>query len=315
MRSLALVLSACLLAASPALAGSGRTFVSGHGVDSGACGAAAPCRSFAYAAGQTNAGGEITVLDPAGYGAVTIAQAISIVNEGVGEAGITVTSGDAITINAGTADVVDLRGLTLVGGGTAGNGIVFTTGGTLNVSNSVIRGFTNAGIVAQPSGSSSFAISDSIISNTGFYGIYLHPSGSSTTTNAIFNRVQALGNSSSGLLISGANATGSVQATAVNCVASRNGVGFNVVSPTGLATTVFTIVNSLAGSGTTADSGNGTGLRVEGAAAKMVIRHSTVANNVSDGYVVVSGGVLDSFGDNVIVDTAHSGALSPLSLK
>jgi hypothetical protein len=314
MRSLALVFSACLLAVSPALAGAGRTFVSGHGVDSGACGATAPCRSFAYAAGQTNAGGEITVLDPAGYGAVTITQAISIVNDGVGEAGVTVTSGNAITINAGTSDVVDLRGLTLVGGGTAVNGIVFTTGGTLNVSNSVIRGFTNAGILAQPSGSSNFAISDSIVSNTGLYGIYLHPSGSSTT-NALFNRVQALGNSSSGLLVSGANATGSVQATAVNCVASRNGVGFNVISPTSQAATVFTIVNSLAGSGTTANSGNGTGLRVEGADATMVIRHTTVANNVSDGYVVVSSGVLDSFGDNVIVDTAHSGALSSLSLK
>src|SRR5215472_9725628 len=116
------------LTSSDAYAQANRTFVSGDGSDSNPCSLAAPCRSFAGALAQTNPGGEIAVLDTAGYGAVTITKAISIVNEEGVEAGITATSGDGITISAGASDVVNLRGLTLVGVGSNGNGITFNTG-------------------------------------------------------------------------------------------------------------------------------------------------------------------------------------------
>ena len=82
--SVAGALLACGLCAVPAHALPTRTWVSGKGTDAGACTVTAPCRTFAFALTQTNAGGEIDVLDPAGYGAVTIAKAISIVNDGVG---------------------------------------------------------------------------------------------------------------------------------------------------------------------------------------------------------------------------------------
>jgi hypothetical protein len=87
------------------------------GTDSGACTRAAPCRTFALALTQTAAGGEIDVLDPAGYGAVTINKSISIVNDGVGVAAIGASSGNAITITAGASDSVHLRGLTIEGKG------------------------------------------------------------------------------------------------------------------------------------------------------------------------------------------------------
>src|SRR5215831_4413010 len=88
-----------LTAAEPARAQANRTFVSGHGSDSNPCSLAAPCRSFAQAITQTNAGGEIAVLDTAGYGAVTITKSISIVNEDGVEAGVTVTTAtDGITV-------------------------------------------------------------------------------------------------------------------------------------------------------------------------------------------------------------------------
>src|SRR5215510_9231375 len=124
------------LASTDAYALSNRTFVSGTGNDANPCSLAAPCRSFAGAIAQTSPGGEIAVLDTAGYGAVTITQAVSIVNEEGVEAGISVTSGDGITINAGPSDVVNLRGLTLTFVGAsinASNGITFNTGGALNI--------------------------------------------------------------------------------------------------------------------------------------------------------------------------------------
>jgi hypothetical protein len=55
-----------------------RTFVSGQGSDSNPCSLGAPCRSFAQAITQTAPGGEITVLDSAGYGTVTITQPVTI---------------------------------------------------------------------------------------------------------------------------------------------------------------------------------------------------------------------------------------------
>src|SRR5499427_9857088 len=93
------------IASTNAYALANRTFVSGSGNDANPCSLAAPCRSFAGALAQTNPGGEIAVLDTAGYGAVTIAKAISIVNQDGVEAGVTATGGaDAITINAGATD-------------------------------------------------------------------------------------------------------------------------------------------------------------------------------------------------------------------
>src|SRR5450631_1958835 len=101
-----------VLYAAPAQAQNARSFVSGHGSDAAACTLASPCRTLAAAFAVTNASGEIDVLDPAGYGALTINKAISIVNDGVGTAGVIVPSaGTGITINAGSSDAVSLRGL------------------------------------------------------------------------------------------------------------------------------------------------------------------------------------------------------------
>src|SRR5215218_10330016 len=84
-----------------------RTFVSaGNGNDANDCDRLTPCRTFFGAHAKTNPGGEIVVLDPGGYGTLTITKSISIVNDGVGEASMFVAGGQAgITINAGTSDV------------------------------------------------------------------------------------------------------------------------------------------------------------------------------------------------------------------
>src|SRR5262249_35079860 len=130
-----------LLGAAAAQAASQRTFVSGTGLDTNPCSLTSPCRSFAGALVNTLPRGEIYVLDTAGSGAVTINQAVSIVNQ-TSTAGATATSGNAITISAGPSDKVVLRGLTIVGGNTASNGIVFTSGGSLSVEDCSISQFT-----------------------------------------------------------------------------------------------------------------------------------------------------------------------------
>ena len=65
-------------AAMDAHAQASRTWVSGVGDDANPCSRTAPCKTFAGAISKTAAGGEISVLDPGGYGAVTITKSITI---------------------------------------------------------------------------------------------------------------------------------------------------------------------------------------------------------------------------------------------
>ena len=121
-----------------------RTFVSGLGSDGNPCTRTAPCRTFAQALMGTSAGGEVYVLDSAGYAPFNISQSVSIVAPPGVTAGISVFSGDGVTINGGVNDTIILRGLTINNQGSAGKGILFNTGATLHVENCVVNGFASA---------------------------------------------------------------------------------------------------------------------------------------------------------------------------
>src|ERR1041385_4764476 len=59
-----------------------RTWVSGVGDDANPCSRTAPCKTFAGAISKTATGGEISVLDPGGFGGVTITKAITLSGDG-----------------------------------------------------------------------------------------------------------------------------------------------------------------------------------------------------------------------------------------
>src|ERR1700690_2213283 len=99
-----------MLAVAPAHGQATRTWVSGVGDDANPCSRTAPCKTFAGAISKTAAAGEINVLDPGGFGAVTITKPISIYNDGVGEAGVLVSGTNGINISAAATDIVNLRG-------------------------------------------------------------------------------------------------------------------------------------------------------------------------------------------------------------
>src|ERR1700745_985990 len=105
--SIMLIAAACTLPALRAQAQT-RVFVAAQGSDSNSCTFASPCRTLQHAHDVVVAQGEIDVLDPAGYGQVTITKSISI--QGHGFAGIAAV-GNGVTISAGTSDTVSLRGL------------------------------------------------------------------------------------------------------------------------------------------------------------------------------------------------------------
>jgi hypothetical protein len=220
------------LSAAPAQAEPNRTWVSGRGTDAGGCPVTAPCRTFAFALTQTAAGGQIDVLDPAGYGTVTITKAISIVNDGVGTAGIRASSGNGVTINAGASDSVHLRGLTIEGLGTGLSGIQFNTGGNLAIENCVIRNF-DIGIFIRPTTPSTFSVSDTIASNNIESGISVLPSGVGIVA-GVLSKVTA-NNNHDGIFVGGIAGTGG-KVTIVDSEASNNaGSGVVTGSPPFLA--------------------------------------------------------------------------------
>src|SRR5262249_11138534 len=163
---------------------------------------------------KTLANGEITVLDPGGYGAVTINRAISIIDDGVGEAGVLVSGGvTGITVAAGASDAVSLRGLTVTGiGFGGGNGIVFKSGKSLTVENCVARNLTGTfpignGILLQPNGSANFAVSNTVVANNDGAGLAVIPTGS-VTVRAVFTRISAHNNGGGGIGIDGTRSSG-----------------------------------------------------------------------------------------------------------
>jgi hypothetical protein len=140
-----IILALALLIAPAAYAQATRTWVSGVGDDANPCSRTAPCKTFAGAISKTAAGGEISVLDPGGFGVVTITKAITINGDGT-LAGILSAGTNGIIVNAGVNDKVVIRNVSINGQGTGLNGIRYLAGKDLTLENVTIEGFTTRGI-------------------------------------------------------------------------------------------------------------------------------------------------------------------------
>src|SRR6516164_8809544 len=116
---------ACSLFTAPAQAQRARTFVASYGNDSNPCTFGSPCRTFQQAVNVVAAGGEVTAIDSAGYGPISINQSVTITSPPGVEAGIVPTSGNpailittaGISFDPPIPNIVQLRGLTLDGTG------------------------------------------------------------------------------------------------------------------------------------------------------------------------------------------------------
>src|SRR5579862_322247 len=128
--AVAVGLMAMFLAAAQLSAQATRTFVSGVGDDANPCSRTAPCKTFAGAISKTAPGGEINVLDPGGFGAVTITKSITISSENF-EGGVLVSGTNGIVISAANTDFVVLRGLDIEGLGTGLSGIKVLSAGSV----------------------------------------------------------------------------------------------------------------------------------------------------------------------------------------
>jgi len=268
------------------------TYVSSKGNDTNNCALNTPCRYLQAALAATTAGGEITILDTADFNSgatLTINKAISIANTGGSEAQITFPPGYgvAILIDAGSADDVSLRGLSVDGGG-----IQFRGGRSLTVENCIIRHGYGENIFFWPrNGPATLIVSNTLVAESG-NGITVFPQGGGTVT-ASFSRVEAINNTNYGILVDGEAFSGRISATVSDSVAVGNsGAGFTVSTLKDYAPTTMMVTRSVA-------ANNNIGLFSWGDGAILRVGNSTVSGNLTGWYGFRNGLTL-TYGDNYI---------------
>lgn len=270
------------LVALPALGQATRTWVSGVGDDANPCSRTAPCKTFAGAISKTAENGEISVLDPGGYGAINITKSITLNGAGT-LAGILNAGTNGIIVNAGVTDIVVIRNVSIDGGGTGVNGIRFIAGGELHVENSTIQGNAGHGILFQPAATSYLFVANTSIRNNAGGGIHLQPLGSVGVGNVVLDRVIVAGN------LRGIRAEDGTNLTMSN--SSVIGSDFNGVVSAAVSRPVTVALENCV----IANSGN-TGIW---SGANSVVRmYGTLVTRNATGLFSVDGGQIATFGHN-----------------
>lgn len=280
-----------------------RTWVSGVGDDANPCSRTAPCKTFAGAISKTAAKGEISVLDPGGFGALTVTKSITLNGDGT-LAGILSANVSGIIVNAGATDVVYIRNLSINGAGTGLNGIRWIAGKALHVENCNINGIGNntAGngngiVVALTATAGNLFVKDTNIQTCAVAGIAV-----STTTGFVAGvldnvRLEGL---PTGLII-GNNAFISIRNSVINLSTST---GVNI-SGTGGATGSFdnVMINN-----------NPTGINV-GAGALLNLSSCTLESNTTAISSAAPQANLRSSGNNRLLGNTSDGATLTVILQ
>jgi hypothetical protein len=224
-----------------------RTWVSGTGSDANPCSRTAPCQTFAGAFSKTGTNGEISALDPSGFGTINITKSITINGDGTlasilnaGTTGIIVN----ITTNL-TTDKVVIRNVSIQGAGTGTDGVRVIDGAEVILDNITIGGFTDAGVDVTQSQSGNVFLKNVRISkgavgvrvqstagtvsgtleNVAIDGMTSHGVDGVNNTALVFRNVEASRCGGSGFRSSAATVNMAIE----NSVSSGNNFGFEAV--------------------------------------------------------------------------------------
>jgi len=314
--------------ATEALAATQRSFVASTGADANPCNLAFPCRSFGAAITQTTPGGEVIVLDSAGYGAAVISQPVSIIAPPGIYAGVSVfaggpTAGVGIVVNPG-AGKVTLRGLTINSlGGTTG--ISYQSGDALYIDNVIITNFPTAGLSANVATSGSLQVTNSILRDNAV-GAHLNATGGTLTIGiegTLFARngvgvdlrdgtagtihASTISGGATGLLSAPTTAAKTSKLEVRDCTIADNSTAGVAVGSGVAAPALVSVISTLV-------SGNGAGIQVTGAANSSYVSDSTITRNAT-GLAYVSSGTAVSGIDNRLVNNSTNGAFSSTAPK
>jgi hypothetical protein len=272
-----------------------RTWVSGVGDDANPCSRTAPCKTLQGTISKTAANGEIDILDPGGFGAVTITKSMTIVGLPF-TTGVLVSGTNGVIVNAGANPVnVTLRGIDFNGVGTALSAVkVFGTGQVnLHLENSVIYGFNNGVEVTN--------------------GV---PTANVTISNSRISECNAGGN---GVLVDGtAAATGGVNLSLINSEVHNCAIGVSIANGARVDVrssdlSQNTTAVNLAGATSVGllDSNSisfcTTAVNVATVGGIVRLSNNTISDNTT-GLATISGGVIQSYSNNRLKGNTTNGA-------
>ncbi|MBV9658304.1 MAG: hypothetical protein JO295_09360 [Verrucomicrobia bacterium] len=218
-----------LLPATRLHAQASKIFVASYGNDANDGSRGSPKRDFQPAHDAVALGGQIVVLDTAGYGALNIAKSVTItVPPGVNGFVTVANSATAITINTTTTgDVVTLRGLIIEDvtsdglpfGGSYGVNVL--KAGIVNVENCTVRNFAYGINLATANAATLNVFGCDLLGNG--YGVAVQAT-TAVTLAAVVADCRFVANDPA-VYTNTTNASGNADVTVNNSVFSRNGDG------------------------------------------------------------------------------------------
>jgi hypothetical protein len=302
------IMAFTLFVSTAAQAQATRTWVSGVGDDVNPCSRTAPCKTYAGAISKTAANGEISVLDPGGYGTLTITKSITVdggTGAGWGSTLAAGTSGfiinDSLAASPNTAIVI-LRNLSIHGAATGTLGIRFLAGKALHVEGCEIFGFRGSGtgshaidvnLTAAATGSQRVVIKGNTIDENSGDGIIVRNTNATGVNAFIEDNIITRGNNG---IVCGQNA---------RCLVNRNTITHNAAD--GISSAASNLGVDLDGNFVAT---NLAGLRLTAATTRLA--GNRIVNNTTG--CIFAGGTMVTYGDNKIDGNATNvsgGAIPP----
>jgi hypothetical protein len=273
-----------------------RTWVSGVGDDANPCSRTAPCKTFAGAISKTAACGEISVLDPGGFGAVTIIKSITINGTGTLAGILSALSPAAVTVNAGVNDTIILRDISMNGACSGTSGVRFLAGKTVMIDHCWIYGMTTRGIDVNKTADGNLKVIDTVIENVTEDGIHMTTTAGQVVATIDNTRIMNCGQD-------GIEAVANVRGAIKDCTITNNGSG------TGIKTSG---TNSLLNIDDTFVSFSVIGLQ-SSAGSSLRVSDSAIAQNLTG--LSLNGGTIASFQGNSLIGNPTPGAFSTTTPK
>jgi len=276
-----------------------RTWVSGVGDDANPCSRTAPCKTFAGAISKTAAGGEMNIIDPGGFGGVTINKSLTIRGRG-GTAGALVSGTNAIVVNAAATDKVVIDGLDINGIGTGAQtsltGIKILSAKQVIIRRNEIYRF-RAGIASVPTSSQTrVVVKDNLIHDNGV-GIINTPGNNLISFTAMSVSDNLIVDNTCGVVVGAFGANASTPDANTNCGTAAAGA----IDKTAVTSLFDNKIHD-----------NGIGVLSRGTNATAEIAGNRISGNFQFGLRRLDLGAIRTFSpaSNVITNNAASDAPS-----
>ena len=248
-----------------------KIFVASIGNDANDGSRGSPKRNFQAAHDAVAAGGQIVVLDTAGYGTLNISKSLSVtVPPGVNGFITAIGNANGVTIEGASKVGVVLRGLIIEGGGqNAGVGIYASSAANLVIEGCTIRNFIWG--VFQTTADSSTSLSDCVLLGCS-RGLYLQSLNGSATANVNHCRFEL--NGREGITVF-ANPSAGPTITAADSLCYRNNTGIAVTGMGATAKASVLVSNCVI-------TDNATGILASSSGAFVLSRgNNTLSNNAA----------------------------------